>query len=503
MVADENPAALAKFLKVANTAKAKDLTEILIGLLKRRQIKSSRNVAKAVAKLLLRFVSQNKNTKLSEVNGLIKDVRELGRLLVASQPRELVIGNIVRRVLGVIREEGNEENLHQSLADLALGGRISRASSVGDDSSAYSNPNSGTVTPASNRPFSRDGRDHEEDIDDLSRRKSKVYIPNLGRGLTRVGSFQAPNPSFSEGNLQHALFSLLNTSPLPIDSPGTLTPNLRPEGREPALDDKDIRGDVIDGIKEIMEELDMVDEQLAQQSETHIHSNEIIMVLSSSITLQTFLMKAAIKRKFTVVMVETYPNDHYATQEVLKSSRYNKSAPKPGKAVPPPTPLTPLTPKDEPMTPAEFKNTLTSMGVETILIPDSAVPAIMSRVNKVIMGSHVIMRNGALITNSGARTVARCAQQHCIPVVVVSGVYKLSPLYPFDPESMLETGDSSAVVGWEDGDMVGGTEIFNPTMDFVPDSLVDHYITNVGGYTPQNLYKLVEEQYGSAVDNLE
>ncbi|EPS42998.1 hypothetical protein H072_3022 [Dactylellina haptotyla CBS 200.50] len=495
MVADENPAALAKFLKIVNTVKASDATEILIGLLKRRQIKSSRNVAKAVAKLLLRFVSQNRHTKLSEVNGLIKDVRDLGKLLVAAQPKEMVIGNIVRRVLGVIREEGNEENLHQSLADLTLGGRLSRASSVGDDSSA---PDSGTVTPSSNRPFSRDGRDFEEDIDDLSRRKSKVYIPNLGRGLTRIGSFQAPNPSFSEGNLQHALFSLLHTSPLPIDSPGTLTPNNKAEGKD-HFEDKDIRGDVIDGIKEIMEELDVVDEQLALASEQHIHANEIVMVLGSSITLQRFLMKAAIKRKFIVVMVETYPNDHKDTQEVLKApSKYRLPQSKAAAAK-----ITASTPKDEPMPTLEFKNTLTSMGVETILIPDSVVPAIISRVNKVIMGSHVILRNGSCITNAGAKTVARCALQHSIPVVVVSGVYKLSPLYPFDPDSMLETGDSSAVVGWEDGDMVGGTEIFNPLMDFVPDNLVDHYITNVGGYTPQNLYKLVEEQYGSATDSLE
>ncbi|KAF3907227.1 hypothetical protein ABW20_dc0102006 [Dactylellina cionopaga] len=494
MVADEHPPALSKFLKVVNTVKADEATEILIGLLKRRQINSSRNVAKATAKLLLRFVSQNRHTKLSEVNGLIKDVRDLGKLLIAAQPREMVIGNIVRRVLGVIREEGSEENSHMSLIDLTIGGRLSRASSVGDDSANFgSNPPSGTATPLSNRPFSRDGG--EEDIDDLSRRKSRVYIPNPGRGLTRVGSFQAHNPSFSEGNLQHALFSLLNTSPLPIDSPGTLTPNLRPESKE-AFDDKDIRGDVIEGIKEIMDELDMVDEQLAAHSETHIHANEIVMVLGSSVTLQRFLMKAAAKRKFTVVMVETYPNDHREAQEMLKAPSKNKLAAAPpaksGKGS-----------KEDPMPVAEFKATLTSVSVETILIPDSAVPAIMSRVNKVIMGSHVILRNGSLITNAGARTVARCAQEHSIPVVVVSGVYKLSPLYPFDPDSMLETGDSSNVVGWEDGDMVSGTDIFNPTMDFVPDNLVDHYITNVGGYTPQNLYKLVEEQYGSVSDNLE
>ncbi|KAK6338323.1 GCD complex subunit gcd7 [Orbilia blumenaviensis] len=491
-IAGEQPPALAKFLKLVTSIKADDATEVLTGLLKRREITSSRNVAKAVAKLLLRFVSQNRHTKLSESQGLIKDVRELGRHLVAAQPRELVIGNIVRRVLGVIREECHESNALPGFADLTLGGRLSRASSIGEESTDFgSNPASGTATPHSGRPFSRDGG--EDDIDAMSRRKSKAYIPPNLRNLTRQGSIALPNPSYGENNLQHALFSLLmNSTPLPSDSPG-----LKPEAKEP-FEDKDIRGDVIEGIRELIDELEMVDEQVAAHSETHIHANEIVMVLGSSPTLQTFLMKAAVKRKFTVVMIEAYPNDFYETQEVLRAP--SKTTPlvglkNPGK----PSPAN----KDEPLTSAELKATLTSVGVETILIPDSAVPAVMSRVNKVLMGSHVILRNGSMITTAGARTVARCAQEHSIPVVVVSGVYKLSPRYPFDPDSMLETGDSSTLIGWEDGDMVGNAEIFNPTMDFVPGELVDHYITNVGGYTPQNLYKLVEEQYGSVIDTLE
>ncbi|KAK6359535.1 GCD complex subunit gcd7 [Orbilia brochopaga] len=497
MRAEETPPELAKFLKVANTVKANECTEILTGLLKRRQIKASRNVAQAIAKLLLRYVSQNKHTKLSEANSLIKDVRDLGRQLVLAQPKEMVIGNIVRRVIGVIREEANtdDNNSSHGLNDLLLGGRSSRASSVGEDSFG-SGPNSGTATPLSGRPFSRDG---EEDIDDLARRKSKIYIPNINRNLTRVGSFTAVNPSFSQTNLQHAMFSLLLSSPLPAESPMAQTPTLRPESRE-IFEDRDIRGDVIDGIKEIMEELTEVDNQLASHSEIHIHSDEFILVFGASLTVHKFLMRAAVKRRFTVMIVESHPNDHHATHEMLrapsvprkKKSSYNPKSNKAGGAN-----------QDEPMTIAEFKTTLTSMGVEVMLLPDSLVPAAMSRVNKVIMGCHVIFRNGSCITSAGAKTLARCAQEHATPVVVVSGVYKVSPIYPFNPESMLEIGDSSNLVSWAEGDMVANTEIANLATDFVPDHLIDHYITNVGGYTPQNLYKLVEEQYGSTMDSLE
>ncbi|KAF3936424.1 hypothetical protein ABW19_dt0203833 [Dactylella cylindrospora] len=461
---------LDNFLRVVNNVKASEATEILIG-------------------------------KVSEVQNLVTDVRTLGRELVAAQPRELVIGNIVRRVLGVIREEAGEVTT-PGLADITLSGRASRASSVGDESSAFdSTGNSGTATPASGRPFSSRG---EDDIDELSRRKySKVYIPNFTRTMVRSTTFQTQpnlfNTQYNTNNLQHSMFSLLSTSSLPADSPLGQTPTLRPDGKD-VFDDRDLRGDVIEGIKEIMDELSQVDEQIAAHSESYIHANEIIMVHGSSVTVQRFLLKAATKRKFTVVIVESYPNDHVATHGMLAA---------PSKKPPPPPPTkgskspTAIQPQDEPLPTTEFKKTLTTMGVEVILIPDAAVFAIMSRVNKVILGTHVVMANGSLVAAGGARMIARCAQEHSNPVVVVTGVYKLSPVHPFDIEQLLEIGGSSSVVGWTDGEMVSGTEVFNPTMDFVPENLISLYITNVGGHAPSYLYKLVEEQYGNVEDNLE
>lgn len=37
---------------------------------------------------------------------------------------------------------------------------------------------------------------------------------------------------------------------------------------------------------------------------------------------------------------------------------------------------------------------LSSVGINTTLIPDSAIFAIMSRVNKVVIGTHSVMANG-------------------------------------------------------------------------------------------------------------
>ena len=63
--------------------------------------------------------------------------------------------------------------------------------------------------------------------------------------------------------------------------------------------------------------------------------------------------------------------------------------------------------------------------------------------------------------------------------MVVSGVYKLSPVYPFDTDELIEFGDPGKVVGYEDGDMVENVEVVNPIFDYVEPGLVDLYITNL------------------------
>ena len=75
---------------------------------------------------------------------------------------------------------------------------------------------------------------------------------------------------------------------------------------------------------------------------------------------------------------------------------------------------------------------LVKEGINTTLVPDAAVFALMSRVDKVIFSAHAIMANGGLVTHSGAHMIALAAAAHAVPVIVVGAMYKLTPLYPFD-----------------------------------------------------------------------
>jgi translation initiation factor eIF-2B subunit beta len=255
-----------------------------------------------------------------------------------------------------------------------------------------------------------------------------------------------------------SMFSLLSHPEPEISlpsTPGSSSPSGRFTGHGPS---KDVRAEVLEGIGEIIDELGQVDDQIAAYALDHIHSNEIILTHTSSTTVQKFLLKAAAKRKFTVIHAESYPNNHEATHATVSGSAVSD---------------------DDNLGLEAFQKPLIEHGITVILIPDSAVFALMSRVNKVILGTHSVLANGGLVAAAGTRVIARAAKVHQTPVVVVSGVYKLSPVYPFDFDSLIEYGDPSKVLPYEEGDLVDLVDVQNPIYDYVPAELVDLYITNL------------------------
>lgn len=55
--------------------------------------------------------------------------------------------------------------------------------------------------------------------------------------------------------------------------------------------------------------------------------------------------------------------------------------------------------------------------ISTTLIPDSAIFAMMARVNKVIIGTHSVMANGGLKAVCGTHTLALAAKHYSVPVM--------------------------------------------------------------------------------------
>lgn len=381
--------------------------------------------------------------KVTDIGQLIARVQEVGQRLTDAQPREFAVGNIVRRVLGVIRDEAEEDR----------DGETSGLSDANTDSRPHTPRDTFSPRSALSTAFSplrqADDTFNIPDSDHFRR-------PPL---LTSHTSYAASNTAPQVNSMFSLLSHPASNTPSPHATPGTQSPANRSSTPLATPATKDLRAEVIEGIEEIIDELDQVDDQIAGYALDHIHSNEIILTYSSSRTVQKFLLKAAAKRKFTVIHAESFPNNHEATHATIMGRLENDA--------------------EDDMSAEVFSKPLVAAGITVILIPDAAVFALMSRVNKVILGTHVVLANGGLVAAAGAKIIAKAAQVHRTPVVVVTGVYKLSPVYPFDFDSLIEYGDPSKVFGYEDGDLVDKVDVENTLFDYVPAELVDLYITNL------------------------
>ncbi|ORY12260.1 hypothetical protein BCR34DRAFT_600815 [Clohesyomyces aquaticus] len=451
-------------------------------LLKRRQIRNSRPCALATTALLLRVVGEFKGRDAAK---LVERIRQVGRRLTSAQPREVVVGNIVRRVLGLIREVVDEKLDEDANAN----------SDFGNNSESQSQSQTQTQHDSLHRPtlassistFSPlkyaalEPMDSSFPSENMSDSGELTKRPPL---LTSHTSTAAP--------LVNSLFGLFSQPDTPSTS-NTPTGHQSPDSKSmvTALNlerladftktNFDLKAEVMDGIRELQDELDQVDDQIAANALDHIHSNEIILTHTASTSVQTFLLAAARKRKFTVVHCETFPHDHTATHGVLLTGKESDGHADDAE---------------------EAWKPLTAAGIQVVMIPDSHVFAIMSRVNKVILATHTVLANGGLVAAAGAHMIAKAAKVHQTPVVVVSGVYKLSPVYPFDIQELIEYGDAGSVVPYEDGDFVDKVDVENPLYDYVPADLVDLYITNLGGHAPSYLYRIVADHYRSEDINL-
>ncbi|RMZ66151.1 translation regulator gcd7 [Pyrenophora seminiperda CCB06] len=466
---------LSTFLKSLRSTPVDASVEHFISLLKRRQIRNSRPCAIATTALMLRVVGEFKGRDAMK---LIERIKQVGRRLTSAQPREVVVGNIVRRVLALVREVVEEH------ADgTPNGSERGHTAPYAHHDSLHRPALNSSISTFSPLRHAVAGPMHADALTDNA---SDVSEPSRRPPLLSSHTSYAPT-----GPLAHSLFGIFSH---PADTPSatsTPTGQASPNGKSTltALNlerladmnknqNIDLKSEVMEGIRELQDELETSDKQIAEVALEHIHANEIILTHTASTTVQKFLLFAARKRKFTVVHAETYPHDHTATHGILLTGKKREANP------------------DDDEEDDKWKP-LTDAGIQVYVIPDSHVFAIMSRVNKVILATHTVLANGGLVAAAGAHSIAQAAKEHQIPVVVLSGVYKLSPVYPFDIDELIEYGDAGSVVPYSDGEFVDKIDVVNPLFDYVPADLVDLYITNLGGHAPSYLYRIVADHYRS------
>jgi translation initiation factor eIF-2B subunit beta len=172
-------------------------------------------------------------------------------------------------------------------------------------------------------------------------------------------------------------------------------------------------------------------------------------------TVEAFLKKAALDRKFTALIAEAAPSyvQHCVfPQDSLVLGRFSGHT---------------------------LARSLASSGINSIIIPDAAIYAVMSRVNKVILGAHAILANGGVFAIAGSVLVAHAAQTHRTPVVFCAGQFKLSPLWNvYHAYGSLDFANPTQVLGFQEGKLMDQVDVLNPTYDYIPPELINVFITN-------------------------
>ncbi|KAM7472630.1 hypothetical protein LguiA_010813 [Lonicera macranthoides] len=390
--------------------------------LKKRKIEGSKTTAKLTAELLRSVISQQRIPHTNQAGALIDAIKAVGAQLIAANPVELAVGNIVRRVLHIIREED------LSLTTAAIGGLNVAATSDDED----------------------DNIDHDDHP-----------------ALSAAAVAAAARSSLRPPSLQTLLEDLPHSAALPHTSSGGDSDE-KSKSADKNSRSRKLKHNVIEAVNELIQDIVTCHEQIAEQAVEHIHQNEVILTLGSSRTVIEFLCAAKEKKRlFRVFVAEGAPRyqGHILAKELV------------------------------------------ARGLQTTIITDSAVFAMISRVNMVIVGAHSVMANGGVIAPVGLNMVALAAQRHAVPFVVLAGIHKLCPLYPHNPEvllnelkspsELLDFGEFSDCMDFGTGSGSPLLHVVNPAFDYVPPELVNLFITDTGGHNPSYMYRLIADYYSA------
>uniref|UniRef100_A0A0A9XEK2 Translation initiation factor eIF2B subunit beta n=1 Tax=Lygus hesperus TaxID=30085 RepID=A0A0A9XEK2_LYGHE len=214
---------------------------------------------------------------------------------------------------------------------------------------------------------------------------------------------------------------------------------------------------ILDHLNELETELETSSENIAAQASEHIHNNEVIMTLGNSKILADFFKEAAKGRKFEVLVATTEPST---------AGR-------------------------------ELAQVLHKAKIQTNIVPDSNIFSIMSRVNKVIMGTDTVMANGGLRSACGSHLVALAAAHYSVPVLILAPLHQLSLQFLCSPNqpSFNTFLSPQGVLDYADGDILSKVSVYNPKFDYVPPDLVTLFISNTGGHAPSYIYRHLTELY--------
>eukprot|EP01135_Chromosphaera_perkinsii_P011106 Nk52_evm15s2340 gene=Nk52_evmTU15s2340 len=445
--------------------------DMLTNKLRRRQISGSFQIAYRTVMLIRTFVSTSKWKNAGE---LVRKIKEVGRDLYKANATEVSSTCMIRRILHVIRTECNSVLLEQNNAESAskyvgagMSGLQEEPEEEKEEEEEEELGDEGNEGDVGNRRKS-------SDVERVSERFAQVQLQTSGGLAGSGGNFNKKtakvNPYAltreSSASSQSDL-DFLGIRPTVPHSNSLQNLLMRTSSANSEAEDiysiaaYKIKHLIIEELNEILRDVESCSHNISDQAMDHIHSNEVIMTMGMD-NVEAFLKTAKRKRKFQVVVVEGAPS--FMGQK--------------------------------------FAASLSQEGIECTVISDAAVCALMSRVNKVIIGTHAVVADGGLMAMNGARSLALAASYHSVPCIVLAPMYKLCPEYicSYDLDTFNHMESPQGVLGFQKSEIVGKVAILNPTYEYVEPELISLFVTNIGGYAPSYVYRLLSEYYTMDAD---
>jgi len=268
-------------------------------------------------------------TRFDDASTMIEDVRALGALMQRARPAQLSVGNVARRILHLIREEAEAEEAEEAegaedeLEEEAPGTPEREHSQVSEHGQLQAENSTQSIGSA------------RKGVPPGTRVLRPVASGRYGRAMslanlldTAAGQATAP-PSHRSGGSQdmgaeaagggrlgsnrEARMSHTSIASIPEEEDQSDRARARydaagkPKRHRPPQWAR--KANVIEGISELLADMESIYEQIAVQGPDHVHAHEVILTTGCSDEVEAFLLEVhqRKRRPFSVVVAEGSP----------------------------------------------------------------------------------------------------------------------------------------------------------------------------------------------------
>ena len=194
-------------------------------------------------------------------------------------------------------------------------------------------------------------------------------------------------------------------------------------------------------------------EMIAKNAPSFLFMNDVIMTVGNSSSIFKFLTSC--QRDITVVVPEGAPS-------------YNGS---------------------------KFARKLSrEKSIRAIVIPDSAIFALLPRVNKVIVPARAVLCNGGIVSFSLTHSIALAAKHYAKPFIALYWVMKLAEKVA-RPGATFTTLLEPEKIFEKENHLSSNVIALNAESDYVPPELITLMINEDGAHCPADVFSLVQENY--------